>query len=260
MFKKLTIKVGKSTISFFSSIGDLALMSFKTASALKKAPTYMEQVVKSFNYVGINSLPLLLTSAVFMGLVVGLQVGMGSGPLTPPWVEGGIIIKLVLLEMGPIVFGLLLAGRISAGIAAETGEMNVTEQIDALRTSAIDPVEYIVMPRLLAGIIAIPLLIVWGDLISIFFGFVSTHFITGLSWPGYVKGMRGGFHSTDMYTSIIKGFVFGIIITQFGCYFGINARHGAKGVGRATTNAVIWASIILIIVDYLLSGILSLIW
>ena len=235
-------------------------MGLKSISALKKTPIYIEQVIKSFDYIGLGSLPLLVTSSVFMGLVVGLQVGMGAGPLTPPWVEGGIIIKLVFLEMGPIVFGLLLAGRISAGIAAETGEMNVTEQIDALRTSAIDPVEYLVMPRLLAAIIAIPILIIWGDLISIFFGFVSTHFITGLSWPGYVRGMRGGFQATDMFTSIIKGFVFGIIITQFGCYFGINARQGAKGVGRATTYAVIWSSIILIIVDYLLSGVLSLIW
>ena len=242
------------------SVGNFTVMSFKTFVALKKVATYADQVLKSFIYVGRDSIPLLVTSSVFMGLVVGLQVGKGAGPLTPPWVIGGIVVRLVFLEMGPIIFGLLLAGRISAGISSEIGEMNVTEQIDALRTSAIDPVEYIVMPRLLAGILAVPILIVWGDLISIILGFVSTYFAIGLSWSTFLKGMRDGFVSTDMYTSIIKGFVFGIIITLFGSYFGLKAEHGAKGVGRATTYAVIWSSMILIIVDYLLSAILSFIW
>lgn len=260
MLKRMIVNMGSFTETFFNSIGKLILMSLKTFKAIKKTSIYYEQIIKSIMYVGKDSIPLLVTSAVFMGLVVGLQVGMGAGPLTPPWVEGGIIIKLVFLEMGPIVFGLLLAGRVSAGISSEIGEMKVTEQIDALRTSAIDPDEYIVMPRLLSGMISIPILIIWGDFISIFFGFVSTNLITGLTWTGYVKGMRSGFVPTDLYTSIIKGFVFGIIITLLGCYFGLQADHGAKGVGRATTYAVIWSSIVLIIVDYLLSAILSFIW
>lgn len=260
MLKTLIIKIGKFTYSFFNSIGDFTVMSIKTMIALKKVPTYIEQVIKSFVYIGKDSTPLLVTSAVFMGLVVGLQVGMGAGPFTPPWVEGGIIIKLVLLEMGPIIFGLLLAGRVSSGISSEIGEMNVTEQIDALRTSAIDPIEYIVMPRLLSGFFAVPLLIIWGDIISIIFAFISTYFTNGLTWPGFVKGMRSGFVPTDMYTSVIKGFVFGIIIILLGCFFGLRAQHGAKGVGKATTSAVIWSSIVLIIMDYLISAILSFIW
>lgn len=260
MLKNIVLEIGKITISFFYFIGDLMIMSTRAIIAVKKIPTYTEQLIKNFGYIGRDSLPLLVTSSVFMGLVVGLQVGMGAGPFTPPWVMGGIIIKLVFLEMGPIIFGLLLANRVSAGISSEIGEMNVTEQIDALRTSAIDPIEYIVMPRLLASVLAVPILIVWGDLISLIFAFISTYFTEGLTWTGFVKGMRGGFAPTDMYTSIIKGVVFGIIIALIGCYFGLQAKHGAKGVGKATTFAVIWSSIILIIMDYLISAILSFIW
>lgn len=252
-------KIGRLAISFLTSLGRLSIMGMKTLLAVKKVHIYADQITESFTYIGRDSFPLLLASSAFMGLVVGLQIGMGSGPLTPAWVEGGVVIKLVLLEMGPIIFGLLLAGRVSSGIASEIGEMNVTEQIDALRTAAIDPVEYIVMPRVLAGVLAVPILIVWGDIISILFAYASMYLSVGMAWSGFLEGMRAAFVPKDMYTSVIKGFVFGLIITLFGCYFGLQASHGAKGVGRSTTFAVIWASIVIIILDYGISAALFLV-
>jgi phospholipid/cholesterol/gamma-HCH transport system permease protein len=260
MFKKIVGKVGRFTISYLNSLGNLTIMSMKAFISIRKTSTYIDQVIESFIYIGRDSLPLLVTTSLFMGLVVGVQIGMQSGSLTPPWVEGGIILRLVLLEMGPIISGLVLAGRVSSGISSEIGEMNVTEQIDALRTTAIDPVEYLVMPRVLAGMFAVPILIIWGDIISILFGFVSTYFSIGLTWSGFLKGMRSAFAPTDVYTSIIKGFVFGIIMTLFGCYFGLQAKHGAKGVGRSTTYAVIWASIVIIVMDYIISAALFFVW
>ncbi len=260
MLKKVVGKIGRSTISFLNAVGQLTVMIVNSLISIKKIHIYIDQVIENFIYIGKDSLPLLAGSAAFMGLVVGLQVGTGAGPFTPHWVEGGIVIKLVLLEMGPIIFGLLLAGRVSAGISSEIGEMNVTEQIDALRTAAINPVEYIVMPRVLAGMLAVPMLIIWGDIISILFSFFSLYIVVGLAWPGFVKGMRSTFIPTDMYTSVIKGFIFGIVITSLGCYFGLQAEHGAKGVGKATTSSVIWASIVIIIFDYVISAALFFVW
>ncbi len=260
MLEKTINRVGIFAVSYFNSLGNLTIMSIKALLAVRKTRTYIDQVIESFMYIARDSLPLLIITSAFMGLVVGVQIGMQSGPLTPPWIEGGIIIRLVLLEMGPIISGLVLAGRISAGISSEIGEMNVTEQIDALHTTAIDPVEYIVMPRILTGMIAVPILIIWGDIISIFFGFVSTNISIGLTWAGFLKGMRSSFVPTDIYTSIIKGFVFGIIMTSFGCFFGLQAKHGAKGVGKSTTNAVIWSSIVIIIMDYIISAALFFVW
>lgn len=254
MLKRALTRVGSVTVSFLSSLGNVSIVSWKTLVAVKKAHIYVDQLIESFIYIGRDSIPLLASSSAFLGLVVGLQIGIGASPLTPLWVQGGIIIKLIFLEMGPVVFGLLLAGRISSGISSEIGEMSVTEQIDALRTSAIDPVEYIVMPRVLAGTIAVPMLIVWGDIVSILCAFVSDHLSTGLPWATFVYGMRVAFVPKDMYTSIIKGVIFGMIITLFGCYFGLQAKHGAKGVGKSTTYAVIWASIVIIIMDYAISA------
>lgn len=254
MVRRVLTRIGRLTVSFLSSLGDVAVVSLRALIAVKKVHTYIDQLIESFVYIGRDSIPLLLASSGFLGLVVGLQIGIGGSPLTPRWVQGGIIIKLIFLEMGPVVFGLLLAGRIGSGISSEIGEMSVTEQIDALRTSAIDPVEYIVMPRVLAGTLAIPMLIVWGDIVSILCAFLSDHLSTGLTWATFVVGMRVAFVPKDMYTSIVKGVIFGIVITLFGCYFGLQAKHGAKGVGKSTTYAVIWASIVIIIMDYAISA------
>ncbi len=254
MFKRILTRIGTLTVSFLSSLGNVSIVSVKALIAVRKIHTYTDQLIESFIYIGRDSLPLLLASSAFLGLVVGLQIGIGASPLTPRWVQGGIIIKLIFLEMGPVVFGLLLAGRISSGISSEIGEMSVTEQIDALRTSAIDPVEYIVMPRVLAGTVAVPMLIVWGDIVSILSAFASDHMSTGLTWATFVMGMREAFVPKDLYTSVVKGVIFGMVITLFGCYFGLQAKHGAKGVGKSTTYAVIWASIVIIIMDYAISA------
>lgn len=260
MLKRFIKEIGGIAVSFINSLGNLTIMSFKALIAVRKSHTYIDQIIESFVYIGKDSLALLVTTSLFMGLVIGVHIGSQTLNLTPPWVEGGIILKLVLLEMGPIISGLVLAGRVGAGISSEIGEMNVTEQIDALRSTAIDPIEYIVMPRVLAGMFAIPILIIWGDLISILFGFISTSLSIGLTWSGFVKGMESVFEPTDVYTSIIKGFIFGIIITLFGCYFGLQAKQGAKGVGKATTYAVVWSSIVIIIMDFIISVSLLLIW
>ncbi len=260
MIKKLIITIGRLAITYFHQLGCLTILSFQSFFAIRKAPLYMAQIVDGFVYIGRYSIPIIIITSAFMGLVLGVQIGTQISPETPRWAEGGLILRAILLEMGPVVTGLILAGRVSSGIASEIGAMKVTEQIDALRTTAINPVEFLVMPRLVAGMIAIPVLVIYADAIAIFSGFISSYFTIQLTWTGFVKGMRHVFVATDVYTSIIKGFIFGIAITLFGCYFGMETGHGARGVGKATTHAVVWASIIILILDYIISAVLFFIW
>lgn len=260
VLKNILKAIGRVTVIYLEYLGRLTILSLKSIFAIRKFHIFIDQIVDGFIYVGRNSLLLIMITSAFMGLVLGVQIGAQISPLTPHWVEGGLILRLVLLEMGPIITGLVLAGRVSAGIASEIGEMKVTEQIDALRTMAVNPIEYLVMPRLLAGMFAVPMLIIFGDVVSILFGFFSSNIYIGLTWNGFVKGMRQSFVPTDVFTSVIKGYIFGIAIVLFGCFFGLQAKHGAKGVGKATTHAVIWSSIVIIILDYIISASLSFLW
>ena len=168
--------------------------------------------------------------------------------------------RSILLEMGPIIIGLILSGRVASGIASELGAMKVTEQIDALRVLAIDPVEFLVMPRLVAAMIAVPVLLVFADTTGIFAGYISSHFTIHLTWEGFVKGMRHVFNQRDVYTSLIKALIFGIVIIIFGSFFGLNSKRGAKGVGRATTLAVVWSSVEILALDYIISAVLFFVW
>ncbi len=260
MLKNTILSIGRASIRYFESLGQITILFFQSLIASHRAIKFMDQIVDGFLYIGRFSMPIIVIASAFMGLVLGVQIGTQISPETPRWVEGGLILRAVLLEMGPIITGLLLAGRVGSGIASEIGEMKVTEQIDALRTTGIDPIDFLVMPRLLAGMIIIPVLVIYADTISILFGFISSYFTINLTWASFVKGMRHVFLATDVYTSIIKGFIFSIVITVFGCYFGLSAGHGARGVGRATTHAVIWASIVILILDYIISAVLFFIW
>jgi phospholipid/cholesterol/gamma-HCH transport system permease protein len=248
--------VGEGTKFFVRSYGKLGIMFFKAVIAIRKAPLYAPQIVAQFVYIGRKSFPIVLITSTFIGLALGVQIGTQMNPITPHWMEGGLILRSMLLEMGPIVIGLILSGRVAAGIAAELGTMKVTEQLDALRSFAIDPVEYLVMPRLIAAMFAVPTLLVFADLFGIFSGFVSSYFTINLSWTSFVKGMRHDFQMADLLTSLLKAYIFGIVIVIFGSYFGFESRRGAKGVGQATTLAVVWSSVDVLMLDYLISAIL----
>ena len=252
--------IGRLTISFFRSYGELTIMFFRSVAAIRKSPFYVPQIIEQFVYIGRRSLPIIAITSIFIGLVLGVQIGTQMSSSTPAWIEGGLILRSILLEMGPVVTGLVLSGRVASGIASELGAMKVTEQIDAFRTMAIDPIEFLVMPRLIAGMIAIPVLLVFADTLAIFAGFISSYFTIDLSWTGFVKGMRHVFVATDVFTSLIKALIFGMVIVTMGSYFGLNSKRGAKGVGTSTTLAVVWSSIGILVLDYIISATLFFIW
>ncbi len=249
-------KIGSYTKSTIEGYGRLSIMLFHAFSSIRKFHLYISEIVEQFIYIGRRSLPIVIITSIFIGLALGVQIGTQMSPLTPPWVEGGLILRSILLEMGPIIIGLILSGRVAAGIAAEIGTMKVTEQLDALRSFAIDPIEYLVMPRLIAAMFAVPALLVFADFFGIIAGFISSYFTINLGWEGFLKGMHHNFYISDVFTSLIKAFIFGIVIVIFGSYFGFNSNRGASGVGKATTLAVVWSSVDILMLDYVISAFL----
>jgi len=251
--KNFFVYIGSFAIVVFTDMGTFTIMTFDSFMSIRKAPDYIPQIVEQFVYMCRKSLLLVIVTSVFIGLAIGVEVGFQMTGFTPHWMAGGLILRTILIDLGPITLGLVLSGRISAGIASELGTMKITEQIDALRSFAIDPVEYLISPPLIAAMFAVPTLLVFSNFISIFFGYYSSHLTIDLSWDAFVKGLRYSFNFTDVMISLVKAFIFGIIIVISGSYFGLNSQRGAKGVGRATTMAVVWASTMVFILNYLVS-------
>ncbi|MFO8064963.1 MAG: ABC transporter permease [Spirochaetia bacterium] len=248
------------TRSFMGAYGRFTVLAVRSAAAARRLPVYHREFTRHYMYIGPNSFPLVFATSVFLGLVLGVQIGTQAGPETPPPVEAGLILRSVLIEMGPVVTGFVIAGRVGSAIAAETAAMKVTEQVDALRTFGIDPVEYLTMPRVLAALVAMPVLVVYADLIAILASFVSTHFTIDMTWPGFIRGMRDAFEITDVWTSLIKAVLTGPLIALIGCFFGLETGYGARGVGNSTTHAVVWSLIGVIAIDYVISAALYFVW
>ena len=251
--KILIENIGAYTISAFTKIGKIAILTYQSLISILKAPKYIPQIVEQFIYIGRRSLVLVIVISIFVGLAIGVEVGFQMTGFTPHWMAGGLILRTILIDIGPLTLGLVLSGRISAGIASELGTMKVTEQIDALRSFAIDPVEYLVTPRLIAAMFAVPTLLIFSNFISVYFGYYSCHMTISLSWNAFVKGLRFSYNFKDIIISLIKAFTFGVAIVISGAFYGLNSQRGAKGVGRATTQAVVLASIMVFILSYLVS-------
>lgn len=256
MIRNVLETYGRSGKTFFTYYGKLTIMSVQSFLAIHKMPIYRLQIIDEFIVIGRRSFPIVSITAIFMGLVLGVQIGTQMSSMTAKYVEGGLVLRAILLEMGPVITAVVIAGRAGAGIASELGTMVVTEQVDALRTMAIDPIEILVMPRLIAGIFAIPALTVFSNIFSISAGFISTKFAINLDYDGFVKGMRMAFHGHDVFISLFKSLIFGIVIILLSCFWGLNSGKGARGVGLATTSAVVSSLIAIFVLDYIISALL----
>lgn len=246
--------LGNSAINFFQNLYFLLLLGWKAFAELRRLRLYRRQVIEQFYAVGIKSLPVVFLASVFTGMVISAQaVHQMEKTLIPRILIGAAILKAVLVELGPVLTALILAGRMGAGIAAEIGTMKVSEQVDALESLALEPAGFLVMPRVLAGFLMLPLLNVVACILSIITGFITANLAMGLSFHIFGQGMRWIFRLNDVWISSLKAFCFGGLITWVGCYFGLNCTHGAKGVGRATTTAVIVSLISILLIDYIIA-------
>jgi phospholipid/cholesterol/gamma-HCH transport system permease protein len=213
-------------------------------------------VLEQMQKMGIGSLPLVLVTSVFTGGVAAVQAAYQFQNYVPMRYLGTVIGKSVVIELGPVLTALVVGGRVGASIAAELGTMKVTEQIDALETLAIDPIRYLVSPRLLAGVIMLPVITIFADFIAIVGGYVVAVLGLDVSSHVYWTGFKIFLHVTDVSSGMIKAVFFGVIIAMMGCYHGLRTSGGAEGVGIATTKAVVSSCLLVLITDYILASLL----
>ena len=219
-------------------------------------PFYFHDVVEQFDQIGIGSLPVVLLTGFFTGAVVALQTGITLDQFGARPFVGRLVSASIVKEVGPVFTGLMLAGRIGSGIAAELGSMTVTEQINALRALGTDPMRKLVVPRVLAGFFMAPVLTVMYDTMAIYGGWLVAVYQLRVASSLYWTSITEALYVQDAWMGLIKPFVLGYVIVTIGCHVGLRTKGGTQGVGRATTNAVVAASVAVIAVDFFLTRLL----
>jgi phospholipid/cholesterol/gamma-HCH transport system permease protein len=248
--------LGRFILVQFEHLGSIMLMLVQVARSLPRSLGHTAEIVEQMSRVGVNSMGLVTLTSLFVGAVATVQARYQFTNLVPDSFLGTVVAKSVFIELGPVLTGLVVAGRVSASMAAELGTMRVTEQVDALETLAINPVEYLVVPRFVAAGLMLPLVTAYADLLAIFGGWLVAVTTLGVSSAIFVQGLRTFFEMQDVMGGLIKAFVFGVVIAHAGCFYGMHARGGAEGVGLATTRAVVAACVLILLNDYLMAELL----
>lgn len=254
MFSKICNSLGKRIIESCASTGQMTLLFMDTVKRLKDAR--MQETLRQMALLGADSLPIVLMTILCTGMVFSVQTAKEFVRFGAASSVGGIVAIAMARELVPVLTGVVVAGRIGAAIAAEIGTMKVTEQIDALKVMAANPVSYLVVPRFIAIVLMMPVLIVFANLIGNIGGWVVAHYYAGISTFTYENSIKTLAEVYDMVGGMIKGSVFGAIIAIVGCYKGLTAPNGAEGVGLATTKSVVLSIILIFITNYFLSIIL----
>jgi phospholipid/cholesterol/gamma-HCH transport system permease protein len=248
--------VGRSLTSSLADVGAAFLLFASAVRAMPAAIREKEQTVGQMLRIGIGSIPLVLVTSIFTGGVAAVQAAYQFQDYVPMRYIGTVIGKSVVIELGPVLTALVIGGRVGASIAAELGTMKVTEQIDALETLAISPIRYLVAPRLIAGMIMLPVVTVFADFLAILGGWVVSLVGLGVSTHTFFSGLRIFFHPSDVFNGLIKAVFFGAIIAMMGSYHGLKTEGGAEGVGIATMRAVVSSCLLILITDYILASLL----
>ena len=246
--------IGRYFLLFLAGIGRVTLFGSHAVYSAITPPYYGRQFYRQFVDIGYYSLPVVGLTAAFTGMVLALQSYTGFVRFQAEGAIATVVVLSVTRELAPVLAGLMVAGRVGAGIAAEIGTMRVTEQIDALTTLSTDPLKYLVVPRLFAGLIMLPMLVLIADIIGVFGGYLVSIYKLGFNPGTYLHQTYEFLERRDVISGLVKAAVFGFLITMMGCYHGYYSRGGAQGVGAATTYAVVSASILILISNYLLTA------
>jgi phospholipid/cholesterol/gamma-HCH transport system permease protein len=248
--------IGRAVLSLLAAIGRLAIFTGGALAAMVSPPVYGRLFLQQVMRIGYFSLPVVGLTAFFTGGVLALQIYLGGNRYGAESIVPQIVVLGITRELGPVIAGLMVAGRVAAAIAAEIGTMKVTEQIDALTTLATNPVKYLVVPRILAAVVTMPILTAVGDSIGVFGGYIVATQNLGFTSATYLKNTVDFATNSDISSGLIKAAVFGFIIALMGCYNGFHSRGGAQGVGAATTTAVVSSCILILAADFVLTAIL----
>jgi phospholipid/cholesterol/gamma-HCH transport system permease protein len=249
-------RIGTVTLDFLASFGRLVLFTWKAIQGILRPPYYFSELGRQLYSIGYLSLPVVGLTAIFTGMVLALQSYTGFSRFSAESAIATVVILSVTRELGPVLGGLMVAGRVGASIAAELGTMRVTEQIDALTTLNTNPFQYLVAPRVLAATITLPLLVLCADAIGVFGGYLVSIHKLGFNSALYLEQTFKYLESEDVISGLTKAAVFGFVIGLFGCFQGYHSKGGAQGVGRATTSAVVSSSIAILILNYMLTALL----
>lgn len=245
--------VGRLSIGFLGTVGRLVIFSGNGVASCLRPPFYLRILAQQMIEIGYFSLPVVGLTAIFTGMVLALQSYTGFARFSAEGAIANVVVVSMTRELGPVLAGLMVAGRIGAAMAAEIGTMRVTEQIDALLTLSTNPMKYLVAPRLLAGVLMLPFLVLVADVIGVFGGYLVAVYKLGFNAKNYIHSSWDFLQTEDVVSGLVKASVFGFIITLMGCYHGYHSRGGAQGVGAATTNAVVSAAILILCFDYILT-------
>ncbi len=245
--------IGRFFIALFGEIGSIFIFASKAVPAVVTPPIYLRLIFQQMMRIGYFSLPVVGLTAFFTGGALALQIFIGSD-ISAQTLVPQIVVLGITRELGPVMAGLMVAGRVSAAIAAELGTMRVTEQIDALVTLSTNPFKYLVAPRLIAAVLTMPILVAIADIIGVMGGWVVGVYSLDFNSAIYLKNTVNGLETGDVTSGLYKAAVFGFIIALMGCFHGYNSKGGAQGVGAATTNAVVSAAILILAANYVMTA------
>ncbi|MBF0332975.1 MAG: ABC transporter permease [Alphaproteobacteria bacterium] len=245
--------VGSFFLSFLAHTGRLVIFAAIALSHCARPPFYGRLILRQIVEIGYYSLPVVGLTAIFSGMVLALQSHVGFARFSAEGAVATVVVLSVTRELGPVLAGLMVAGRIGAAMAAEIGTMRVTDQIDALTTLSTNPFKYLVAPRLIAGFLMLPFLVLVADIIGVFGGYLIGTYKLGFNPAIYLQRSWEFLQAVDVISGLVKAAVFGFLISLMGCYHGYHSTGGAQGVGAATTNAVVSASMLILVSNYVIT-------
>jgi phospholipid/cholesterol/gamma-HCH transport system permease protein len=249
-------KLGASVLTFVGALGQLGIFTGQSLVLIFTPPIKLGRLIRQMHFIGVSSLLVIVLTGLFTGMVLSLQ---GYHTLKQYGSEaylGAAVTRSLIMELGPVLAALMVTGRAGSALAAEIGIMRITEQIDALRVMALSPLRYLVVPNMLAGTLVMPLLSAIFSVVGIFGGYVVGVPILGLGSGTYFRGMVVAVYPWEIYVGVYKALAFGFLIALISCYKGYYTGYGAEGVSKATTEAVVFASVTVLVTDYFLNSVL----
>lgn len=248
----MTKKVFNQVNNFFEEVGEISRLFWGIIKYLKTIIKNRKLILYQMEHVGVNSIPLVFIIAIFTGAVAAWQAAYQLKGLAPLSFLGTATSRAIITELGPVLTAIVIAGRVGASIAAELGSMKVTEQIDALETMGISPIMFLAMPRFLAAVLMMPILVILADVIAVIGAFVISNYFLNVSFEVFFDSVRRFFVLGDFFFGIIKGIFFGAVTSLIGCHIGFKTEGGAEGVGLSTIKSFVVTSALILILDYFL--------
>ena len=245
--------IGHGVLALFEAVGRLSLFALEATSHCARPPFYPRLLLRQMVEIGFYSLPVVGLTGLFAGMVLALQSYTGFSRFSAESTIPTVVVLSITRELGPVLAGLMVAGRVGAAMAAEIGTMRVTEQIDALTTLSTNPHKYLIVPRLLAGLLMLPFLVLVTDIIGVGGGYLVSVYKLGFNPDAYINNTLEYLEVMDVASGLVKAAVFGYLIALMGCYHGFHSKGGAQGVGKATTNAVVTGAILVLVFNYIIT-------